>query len=305
MKPLAFIFTVDCNQQADEKRFDYMSLLLLDSIKRFNPYADIYCGVFSSRTPNCKPELLERTSDPHFHYIEDVKFYIGKKPNAGYLRSYCCHYFTHVVDLTEQYENVVYLDIDVILTAPFVPELHKPNDGVVIYEQFCEMIRFYESACTTRFSKFSGHLDWFHNWLQVLNKSNKHVYSDRSDELGVHKKQFFGDLYFSKMLRKYSEEGRIKLEHQTIGTIPFYSLYNKHHFCIHYDDFERRGTFVCTKSMLSSVDYVTFKIKGENYLQQSCDNDPNLLYWRVAISNYKKYKPNNLPDFPNYDGDII
>lgn len=305
MKKLAFIFTVDCNRQADEKRFDYMSLLLLDSIKRFNPEAEIYCGVFSNRIPSCKPELLDRMSDPKFHYIEDIKFYIGKHNNAGYLRNYCCNYFSEIIDLTEEFETVVYLDIDVILTAPFDPEIHKPDNGVVFYEEFDDVIRFYECNNTTRFLPDSGKMEWYHNWIQIINKSNKHAFRDRSEEFGIHMKFFYSDLMFSMLLKQYHDQGLITLKHQNVGTIPFYSHYKKSHFCIHYDNFERRGTFVCTKNILSKIDYTKFLIRGEYYLKQKCANDPNLQYWRNAVEQYKKYKPERLPDFIEYEDDLI
>lgn len=303
MKKLAFIFTVDCNQQADEKRFDFMSLLLLDSIKRFNPDSDVFCGVFTNRIPKCKGELLERIND-NFTYIEDVRFYCNKKTNAGFLRSYCCHYFTHVLDLTEEYENVVYLDVDVILTKPFDTTIHILGDGEVLIQEFDEVIKFYE-ADGMRFLPDSGKITWYHNWIQVLNKTNKFIYSDRSDEFGIDKKYFFSDLFNSKMIFDYYNNGEIIIIPQNIGTIPLYSKYNESHFCIHYDNFERRGVFTYTKNILSRIDYTKFLIKGEKYLNQKCVNDQNLGYWRTVIADYRERKPDHLPYFPEYDGDLI
>jgi len=303
MKKLAYVFTIDNNQQSDEKRFDYMSLLLLDSIKRFDPDAEVFCGVFTNRIPNCKDDLLKRVDDK-FTYIEDTKFYCNKKTNAGFLRSYCCHYFTHILDLTEQFENVVYLDVDVILTKSFDASIHSLKSGEILVQEFDEVIKFYE-ADGMRFLPDSGKITWYHNWIQVLNKTNKFIYSDRSDEFGIDKKYYFSDLFNSKMIYDYYKSYKINIIPQNIGTIPLYSKYNESHFCIHYDDFERRGTFICTKKMLSRIDYTKFLIKGESYLKQKCLNDPDLTYWRNAIADYRERKPDHLPYFPEYDGDLI
>lgn len=304
MKELAFIFTIDRNRQVDEKRFEYMSLLLIDSIKRFNPEADIFCGVFSNRIPSCKPELSERTKDPLIHYIEDTRFYIAKNKNAGYLRNYAMYYFSHIMDLTEQFENVVCLDVDVILTAPFKSNLHTPKNGVVLVEEFDDLIKFYEAKNTDRFAPESGKITWFHNWIQIINKSNKHAFRNLSKELNIPEKYFFSDFMISYILEKYHKSGEIELQHQSIGTIPFYSPYDKdNHFCIHYDNFERRGTFICTKDMLSRIDYMKFKIKGENYLNQTCKNDPDLQYWKNAVEQYKIYKPEHMQNYPQYCGE--
>lgn len=291
---IAFICAVDypkkTKSRQDEKRYDYQPLLLIDSIEKYNPDADIYVGCFTNRIPRSKPEILKRAeSNPNIHYVEDLKFYCRDNVDAVFHRTYCCHYFSHILDLTQKYDHVIYLDVDVLLFSEFKLE-HVPESDIVLTCEFNDIVKLYEGNSKRFIDKL-----WYHNWIQIINQRNKIAFADKSLDYNVHPKNFFGDLFHSKYLSDLAGAGVIRLQEQNIGMIPFLSPYHSEQFCIHYDDFAPRGTFVFLSEIMEFKDYLPFKIKGEKYLNEKCANDVHYRYWRNILEEIEeKYKDDEI-----------
>ena len=104
----AVIFALDNSN--NEPKYEAMSVLLVKSILEYSPSMDIYCGVFTQRTPGDRVEMLLK--DAQVNMVYDPKFIVEKDSINYFLRNYCCYYFSHEHNLLEEYDKLIYLDMD-------------------------------------------------------------------------------------------------------------------------------------------------------------------------------------------------
>lgn len=145
-----------------EKNYEYLTLLLLKSLELTNPNIDLYCGLFTDKLPDEK--LLKLIKDK-VNIIHDKKFKVNGNRNY-FLRLYTMYYFTHVYNLLEKYDQVIYVDIDVVFLKNFNYIL--PNKSILI-ETFPNYI-------LKEVDKKYINKPYFFPWFQILTKDNKFIY---------------------------------------------------------------------------------------------------------------------------------
>ena len=157
-RKIAYIFGIDSTDGITEiarddcdAELDYMVLLLIDSIKMFDPDADMYCIAPTNHPPRSRNELIKRQSDHNLTYIEDIIVRASPKKESSFIRELTCHYFSHIMDLTNDYDCLIYLDVDAIIIKPFDYEVHYPGKNTILKSTFPPIIKMWESGRTRKF----------------------------------------------------------------------------------------------------------------------------------------------------------
>lgn len=162
----AVVFALDASN--NEPQYEALSVLLVKSILENSPDIDIYCGVFTQRTPSDKIKALLK--DSSVKIIEDPRFLV--KPNSinYFLRNYCCYYFSHVNNLLDAYDDFLYIDIDVLVLRN-LKSISIPANSVLV-ERVPENILEFEKD-------YIGTIDHalYYNWISVINNTNKHIWN--------------------------------------------------------------------------------------------------------------------------------
>lgn len=201
----AFIFSVSGNDA--EHNYDYMSLILTESIAATNPGADVYCGVLTDHQPDTQ---LIKELETRCNVVVDPKFKV-----TGH-RDYCmrpatCDYFSY---LLKKYDQLVYIDIDAVISNRFTYQLPENS---FLHERWTDFIFMEVEKCIPEFHTFP--------WLSIVNESNKHVYKEHDP------------VRFMEGVRTSG----LTLVPNDFTTIYYYRPYKPEHLAFHYDGFNYCG----------------------------------------------------------------
>jgi lipopolysaccharide biosynthesis glycosyltransferase len=165
MSKTAVIFALDNSN--NEPQYEAMSVLLVKSILEYSTKMDIYCGVFTQRTPGERVEMLLK--DAQVNMVYDQKFTVEKDSINYFLRNYCCYYFSHEHNLLEEYDKLIYLDMDVLVMRNLVG-INIPDNSVLV-ERVPDNILEFEK-------EYIGEIDHplYYNWMTVVNEQNKFIW---------------------------------------------------------------------------------------------------------------------------------
>lgn len=221
----AVIFSLENSN--NEPNYEKLSLLLSKSLKDTNADVDVYCGIFTDRQPS--KSVLDLLTENGTTIINDIRFRVEENSINYFLRNYCCYYFSHVVNLLEKYDRLIYLDIDVLVLSS-LDEIDIPDNAVIV-EQVPENILKFEKS-------YIGTVDYplYYNWYSIINKTNKHIYDI----------DYINNTYLKesdKLVSQNINNSKLDIIHQTVGAYyPKHAL-NSNTVLFHYDGFIDSGNF--------------------------------------------------------------
>lgn len=235
-----------------------MCYILILSLKLTNPDIKIFCGLFTDLSLNIDNNLL-RFLKKNCTVIIDKKFNVSGIDNY-FLRQYTCWYFSHIYDLTQKYDNVIYTDIDVVFLKKFNFYL---NDNQVLIEEMPQIVK--NEELTYNSEKI------FFNWIDIITKSNKFIYEMNYNNNDVQEKTEF--YYTLNILNS-----NLKQIKNNFGAIYPVKKLNDDSICFHYDNFDQRGYYYKLKShkYFKKFDIFAKKYFSRNYLNN---------YWESKFNN--------------------
>lgn len=262
----AIIFALDNNWH--EPKYDMMAVLLVKSIRQHNPDIDIYCGVFTNRVPSDR--AMNIIKEMGVKVVTDQTFTVGEYSCNYFLRSYCCHYFS---DLLDEYDQLIYLDVDVLVLKPL--NITIPDNSVMV-ELVPKDIADIEAPYIDD-AKFP----MYYNWVTIVNKNNKYLWDMDYD---VYRELKHSDVEVSKRINI----SWLSIVHQDIG-----AYYPKHELkddtiLFHYDGFIDSGSF-WRLAEYDEMMYRQYLIYAERVLGLKNENDKE--YWNVGEKICVPYKP--------------
>lgn len=255
------VFSVENSDS--EPNFEKMSVLLANSIRDTMPNVDVFCGMFTNR--NISEPTLKMLKAKNVTIIEDEKFIVDSNSINFFLRNYTKYYFTHEMNLLEDYDYVLYVDIDVIFIKPF--NVTIPNNSIIV-EEVPEYIK------NSKEKDYIGivSIPLYYNWYDIITNDNKHIFDINYKEYDICKTS---DIVISKNITNSS----LELIPQTVGAYyPKHGLNNESQL-FHYDGFIDSGYF--------------YKLKDSN----------EKLYKKycILVEKILKIKITNIPDFWDKD----
>lgn len=212
----AYVFSISDN--ADEHNYACMALMLVDSVLAACPDASLYCGVFTNHPP---AKSVLNILSKNCHIIADTRLSVSGVDNY-FLREYTCWYFSNVLDLTAQYDKVVYTDIDVLHFSQ-IPQV--PPHSIYV-EPMPDVVKAEELSYKR--SKV------FFNWVNIITKTNKCAWDI---DFGLREQD--AERAFTENIEKY---GLNQIRNDFGAIYPVKPL-TDHSACFHYDNFEQRGYF--------------------------------------------------------------
>ena len=256
----AVIFALEAG--IDEPDYEKMAILLVRSIRDFNPDIDIYCGIFTNRVPD--QTTLNSLQAMGVEIYIDKQFYVEPDSINYFLRNYCCHWFGNY--LLDEYDQLIYLDIDVLV----LHELDIPYFSGVWVQPVPDYIKSFERPYI---GEVEGNL--YYNWFTNINSQNVHVWdidysntymkesdrlvSQRIDACGITTEKYIFGAYYPDTELKDSTR------------------------LFHYDGFIDSGTFYKLQEHRPDL-YRRYKIYAEQVMGIKLNNDAH--FWeKVLVSN--------------------
>ncbi len=248
------ILTTDNN--LDEPEYAKLIILLIKSIRKYNSTIYIILGEFTNRTLdyNIKKEILKM----NVHILRDIIFESSPTDINYFLRNFCKYYFSSKYNLLEKFNNLIYLDTDVIV----LDDVNKLtiNNNEIIVEEVPSFIKKLEEP-------YIGVIEHklFYNWFDIINNSNKHIF-----DINYHNNRYLkdSDILISKRIL----ESNLKIIHQTVGAYyPKHKL-TENSILFHYDGFIDSGSFYKLKEY-NNLLYKQYKVYIENILKIKIENN--------------------------------
>lgn len=265
MKKFSIIFTTE-NRNL-ESELEKMSVVLANSIRTTMPDIDVYCGVFTDNT--LSPAIVTHLKNLNVKIINDNIFYNVKKDNL-FLRPFCQKYFAE--KLLDQYEYLVYIDVDCIFLKPLTFDF-DPTGPIVLVDHIPQWVKSFESTYT----KVTNDI-LYYNWISIVNRHNKHIFDlDYTNPNVLFEKN--ADIAISKSIENSSLE---KIQ-QTIGAYHCLHPVTLDTQVIHYDDFMEDGSLLNLRPLYLNT-YIKYKLLIENVLGVKIRNVEG--YWEKIKDMY-------------------
>ena len=226
MKENCIILALDNNPE--EPDYHKMIFLLIHSVRMFDQDIDIHILIGSDRVPTHTINLLKNLKKifiyhNEFQSIQRIRYF---------LRNYCIKYFSYDQNLLKKYNQLIYIDIDVILIdKPSWPILN-PNE--IIVEKVPDEIIKIENNILRK--NINNSKPVYYNWFTIVTDSNRFIWNIDYVSVTVLKDS---DIEISRRINKSS----LKIIDQTIGA--YYPKHKLHKgtFLFHYDGFIDSGYF--------------------------------------------------------------
>jgi hypothetical protein len=193
----------------------------------FNKEIHIYIGLFTNRLID--KDIIDQLKDNRCMIIKDLRFVTTEDSINYFLRNYCQYYFSNILNLLEEFSQLIYLDIDVILLDD-ITKL-KINENEILVEEVPPLIKKLEEP-------YIGSIEHplYYNWYSIVTRTNKHIFNIDYENNKYLKES---DILISKNIN----ESNLGIIHQTDG-----AYYPKHQLMgntilFHYDGFIDSGTF--------------------------------------------------------------
>ena len=201
----AFVFSVSQNDV--EHNYPYLSLLLLESIKATNPDVDAYCGILTDNPPDAA--LIKELEGGCNVVVDPVYRVTGHRDYS--MRPATCHYFKH---LLSRYSQLVYIDIDAVISRPFDYVLHENS---FLHDTWPEAVVAAVERPKPDFFTFP--------WLSIINDSNCDIYRPATGR------------EFSRIV----QQSELTLVPNDFTTFYSWRPYKQEHLAFHYDGFNYCG----------------------------------------------------------------
>jgi hypothetical protein len=265
LKKFSIIFTTE-NRNL-ESELEKMSVVLATSIRTTMPDVDIYCGVFTDN--KLSYNIVSHLENLNVKIINDNIFYNVKTDNL-FLRPFCQKYFAE--KLLDQYEYLVYIDVDCIFLKPLEFNF-DPTEPIVLVDHMPKWVKAFESTYT----KVTNDA-LYYNWISIVNNHNKHIFDlDYTDPNILFEKN--ADIAISKSIENSSLE---KIQ-QTIGAYHCLHPVTLDTQVIHYDDFMEDGSLLNLRPLYLNT-YIKYKLLIENVLGVKIRNVDG--YWEKIKDMY-------------------
>ena len=265
MKKFSIIFTTE-NRDL-ESELEKMSVVLATSIRTTMPDIDVYCGVFTDN--KLSPVIVTHLENLNVKIITDTIFYNVKKDNL-FLRPFCQKYFAE--KLLDQYEYLVYIDVDCIFLKPLDFNF-DPTGSIVLVDHIPQWVKTFESTYTNISNDIL-----YYNWISIVNDHNKHLFDlDYADPNVLFEKN--ADIAISTSIENSSLE---KIQ-QTIGAYHCLHPVTLDTQVIHYDDFMEDGSLLNLRALYLNT-YIKYKLLIENVLGVKLRNVEG--YWEKIKDRY-------------------
>lgn len=259
----AIIFSVEAN--IEEYKYEYMAALLANSIKSVMPEIKMYCGIFTNRLPDIN--LIETLERLGVTVIKDIQFNVEPDSVNYFLRNYTKYYFSNIYNLLDEYEKIIYLDIDVLLLRPL--QINK-LDGYQYAEKVPSCIKKFEE-------KYTGlvHHNLIYNWFDVIGNENKHIYELDYEAIGICKQS---DIEISKRIFK----SKLELIEMTDSAYYPKRALTLETQLFHYDGFIDSGYFEKLRDT-HMAEYRKYKLMATEVFGMKITNEEN--YWENYDNN--------------------
>ncbi|MDA9953495.1 hypothetical protein N9D61_04040 [Planktomarina sp.] len=254
----AVIFSLE--RSNNEPQYEALSVLLTKSIRETSPETDIYCGIFTNRQPS--QSIIKQLQSYDVNILKDCRFDVEPDSVNYFLRNYCCYYFSHLHNLLEKYDRLIYLDIDVLVLRN-ISTVNIPDNSVLV-EQVPDNILEFEKD-------YIGTVDHplYYNWISVINNTNKQVY-DIDYKSNTHLKQ--SDILVSKNINA----SNLRIIDQDIGAYYPKSKLKPYTVAFHYDGFIDSGSFWRLESIFPQM-HKKYSVYAQHVLNITQEN--NKRFW--------------------------
>jgi len=249
----AIVFSLE--RSNNEPQYEALSVLLAKSIRESSTDVDIYCGIFTNRHPS--QSVINKLETYDVNVITDCRFDVEPDSINYFLRNYCCYYFSHLHNLLEKYDRIIYLDIDVLVLRNI--STLQLSDNSVLVEQVPDNILEFEKD-------YIGTVDHplYYNWISVINNTNKHIWNINYNE-NTYLKQ--SDILVSQNINSSD----LKIVHQEIGAYYPKSKLVPSTIAFHYDGFIDSGSFWRLESFFPQM-YKKYLAYAQHVLNITQDN---------------------------------
>jgi hypothetical protein len=240
MKQFAIIFSVE-NRKHWEQDFksnmtlyEKMAIGLSDSIRQHMPEVDVYCGSFTHHL--LSESFKDYLNKYNINICEDLIF-----PNLTpatynlFLRSFTKDYFAK--KLLNQYQYLVYIDIDVLVLRPFEFSF-DPTDPVVIVTTVPEYVKRHQK----RFTDLPIDTTLFYLWMDIINSHNAGLFDFDYNDPAILYDHNLDVILSSKIL-----SSGLKILEQDFGGYHCEYLPNENSLAYHYDGLTSEGSLYILK----------------------------------------------------------
>lgn len=277
MDKFAFIFSLEnkCDvvtgrnsiKNSDSSVAEKMAIVLAKSIREHHPTVDIYCGSYTSH----RLSLLARA------WLENIGVKIHENVifknthlfyNTMFLRSYTKHYFGKLLD---QYDYLIYMDIDSLLLKP-VKFNFDPREPIVVVDSMPEWVKNFQRTYT---NIPEGNL--YYNWMDVINSHNVEIYN-----LDYSKKMLLEHNADIEVTRRI-DSSNLKIIDQDFGGYACFKPVNKNSIAYHYDEVGAEGTFFNLKDSHPDI-FLKYKLIFERVF--GIEVKDNTGYWEKIMKEY-------------------
>jgi hypothetical protein len=220
------------------------------------PDIDVYCGCF---TNNSISEYTKKYLKKLKVNVEEVPIFDGQENNkCFYLRLYTKHFFAN--KLLEQYDYLVYVDVDTLFLKPLTFDF-DPLDKVVLIETIPHWVKKHESR-----NDYVPEGNLYYNWIQVINRENKFLYDIDFSNVDFLKVKL-ADNYISKRI----DESGLKLIEQNVGANHCLKPLTDKSQIIHYDELDFDGCLIDVEDVYPNT-YKKYKLFIEQVLKLKIEN---------------------------------
>jgi len=231
-----FVFNIEIkNKNLMNNHYDIMTYLLIYSIRYFYKDVDIICTYFG----NIKD--LKTSKIYNLLINNNIKIYNDNLPfnniieDNYYLRNYSLFYLTTKTNILNIYDNLIYLDIDVVLLSKIQHQYFK-EDSIIIEEVPKYIKLFFDNK---HLPKNIINKKLYYNWFQIINKSNAYIYNIDFNNNCIEKQS---DIIISNNINN----SNLNIIYNNEAYYPKKEL-NNNTCLLHYDSFMMEGTLIYLK----------------------------------------------------------
>ena len=281
MKKFAIIFSAENRRHWEQDQGDNITLYekmavgLADSIRQHMPDIDVYCGCFTQHT--LSDWAKKHLNKYNVTLCEDTVFPDLKPATYNlFLRHFTKHYFAK--KLLDDYDYLVYIDIDAIILRP-IEFPFDPTGPVVIVDTMPEWAKAHQKL----FTELPLNTTLFYLWFDIINVHNSYIFDiDYQDEKVLY------DHNLDVIITNRILESNLDIIEQDFGGYHCFKPPKATDLAYHYDGLTSEGSLYMIKDTHPSIfkKYVFF---FEKILNAKIENEPGKWEKIKADYEYNKY----------------
>ena len=280
MKNFAIIFSLESrkhwvnDQYFPVTLYEKMAVALADSIRVQMPNVDVYCGSFTEHTlSNWTRKFFTKYN---ITVCEELLFPDLKPATYNiFLRSFTKHYFAKKI--LDQYDYLVYIDIDALVLKPFEFSF-DPTSPIVVVDTMPEWAK----AEQKRFTDLPLNTTLFYLWFDIINGHNEWVFDiDYTDP------NILYDHNLDVIITKRIVDSNLQIIEQEFGGYHCFKPPKETDLAYHYDGLTAEGSLYMIKDTNPGL-YKKYVLFFEKILNVKIENEPG--HWENIKANYEENK---------------